>query len=336
MKNSTILVFVFLTLCFCFQETVAQCACKQQYKNLTAEKAFDLANFVFTGKVISKKRVQNKLDKEKYELLIEFEVNRVWKGSFVGKNKEVYNKTNRCSLTFQVNEEFLIYSYLDGDDLTTHCGCCTRTARLVGRSDDVRFFDAFKKSQEGKVLSEKEADMITSKTSLLETGGVSKKWQIKYVCGIIPREFYVSPIFATEDAVLQDTEIKEIDGIKVTVNTYEYKKIKRLYNEVQTCDTERDNLSLVYNEFDYGFENFQTYSINDKVFGYYVNYWVFEPNTKGEIGFGFANIYFQQKENGIFKIECEKIKKTESVTELETIPNWIKSLTKNRQNFSNF
>ncbi len=95
---------------FCFQETFAQCSCKAQHKNLTAEKVFYLADYVFTGKVLSTKRGQNKIDKNKYEIVTEFEVNRVWKGSFVGKIKEIHNKNNDCSITFKVNEEYLIYS----------------------------------------------------------------------------------------------------------------------------------------------------------------------------------------------------------------------------------
>ncbi len=153
-------------------------------------------------------------------------------------------------------------------------------------------------------------------------GGLLKEWEIKYIGGIIPREFLGMPIFATDDTFLNNTEIKVIDGIMVAVKTYEYKKVKRLYNEVQSCDTKRDELSLAYNEWDYGFEEYQTYSIKNKVFAYEINHWAFESGTKKELGVGYINIYIQEEENGTFKLVCP------DKYELDSIPEWVKDMAK--------
>lgn len=160
------------------------------------------------------------------------------------------------------------------------------------------------------------------KNSIKTPDAVNEKKKIVFVGGTLNREFYGLPVFVTDDAKLTDTEIKEIDGVKVTVRTYTYEKIKRLYDEVETCDIERDALSAAYNEYDYGFDDYITYSINDKVFGYYLNYWIFQPEDKYEIGAGFLNIYLQKEENGFFKVSCEDERG------LKSIPQWVKEISK--------
>lgn len=141
-----------------------------------------------------------------------------------------------------------------------------------------------------------------------------------FVGGTINREFYGLPVFVTDDAKLTDTETEVIDGVKITIKSYEYVK-ERIYDEIQTCDPDEDNLSLAYNEFDYGVGRYVTYSVNGVIFAYYLSFLYFDPDTKEFLGMIENQFYIKNKEDSSFRIDCDN-------DDIKSIPLWIKEISK--------
>jgi len=153
--RKSILLLLFLGLLYAgAQDTLAQCACAQEYINITPHKEFNLAHAVFIGKVIEIKKTVPDKDTGSYIETVKFELKKAWKRdseSFV----IITNKIQGCANGFDENEEWLVYAYkMQDGTLVTGC-CCSRTKLLTEAAEDLKEFKA-KGAQPAKIKQPQE------------------------------------------------------------------------------------------------------------------------------------------------------------------------------------
>lgn len=121
-------------------ETLAQCSCVAERKDITPHKEFKLADAVFIGKVIEIKKTDHDKDTGSYVETTKFEVKKAWKqdlDAFV----IIQNKIRGCINGFDENEEWLVYAYKKQDGtFSTYC-CCSRASLLAKAVEDLKEFE---------------------------------------------------------------------------------------------------------------------------------------------------------------------------------------------------
>src|SRR5688572_23127994 len=98
----------------------------------------DSANAVFSGKVIKIVSSGASKDRRIISLKVHIKVIKVWKG-VTTKNVVVstVKASNFCGFPFKVNEQYLVYSKGNKNDLGT--SLCTRTTTLKNAAEDIKF-----------------------------------------------------------------------------------------------------------------------------------------------------------------------------------------------------
>lgn len=139
MKKLILSILFLSVFCLAVHQVFAQCACKAQYKNITAHNELKLADAVFVGTITEiKKSARDK--SYSYVETVKFQVKNAWKQdleTFV----TVRNTIQGCLNGFEAEEEWLIYAYDNGDGtFRTHC-CCSRTKLFSKVVEDLKEFE---------------------------------------------------------------------------------------------------------------------------------------------------------------------------------------------------
>lgn len=135
------LATLFLGLSFLVAgETSAQCTCSPTYLNITPHKEFELADVVFTGKVVELTKTDHDEGSNTYVETVKFEVTRVWKQD-VEATVFIRNKIQGCLNGFVKDEEWLVYAYKQKDGTLGTACCCSRTKILLKAAKDLKEFE---------------------------------------------------------------------------------------------------------------------------------------------------------------------------------------------------
>lgn len=98
--------------------------------------AFNEATAVFAGRVTERPTPPNNVGSSADPLPITFEVSQVWKGP---QSQTLIVQTAResasCGYNFEVDQEYIVYSYADGGQLSTNL--CSRTSLLANAQEDL-------------------------------------------------------------------------------------------------------------------------------------------------------------------------------------------------------
>jgi hypothetical protein len=122
-------------------ETLAQCSCVAERRDITPHEEFKLADAVFIGKVIEIKKTARDKDTGSYVETVKFEVRKAWRQD-LDSLVIIRNKIQGCINGFDENEEWLVYAYKKQDGtLGTYC-CCSRTRLLSKAANDLKEFEA--------------------------------------------------------------------------------------------------------------------------------------------------------------------------------------------------
>ncbi len=124
-----------LLICVGYLATNAQCSCTNP--GITALEEYAAATVVFTGEVVDVQKSEQGNDGGRYET-VKIAVDRAWK-----KNVESTITVTGAD-GWKVGTRYLIYGYLNDDNLTYSTGCCcSRTGRLEKAEKDIfEFFNA--------------------------------------------------------------------------------------------------------------------------------------------------------------------------------------------------
>ena len=118
---------------------VAQCACAQQYIDITPHNEFKLADAVIIGEVLEITKTDEDKKTSRYTELLKVEVKQAWKMD-MKSTITLRNTIIGCVNGFKVKESWLLYLYKNKDgSLATYC-CCTRTRRLSDADEDLKEF----------------------------------------------------------------------------------------------------------------------------------------------------------------------------------------------------
>ncbi len=148
MRKALLLVVIFGSLFLITGETLAQCSCSPEYRDITAQKEFGFAYAVFVGQVVA---VSNSArdEKDHYTQTVSFHVTKAWKHD-LSADLTITNHIQGCLHGFERKEEWLVYAYKNADGtLAAYC-CCTRTTRLANANEDLKTFASY---QQTKILT---------------------------------------------------------------------------------------------------------------------------------------------------------------------------------------
>ena len=118
----------------------AQCDCVTP--NITAIEEYEDATVIFTGEIIDIQKSERDKQDHYYET-VKIAVDHVWKKN-VNSIVTIKNYVYGCVQGWKVGDEYLVYGYINDDNLTysTRC-CCSRTGKLEKTEKDIsEFFNA--------------------------------------------------------------------------------------------------------------------------------------------------------------------------------------------------
>ena len=130
----------FVLICVGYLASNAQCACKNP--NITALEEYADATVVFTGEIVDIQKSEPDKASRYYETT-SIAVDRAWKKN-VDSLITVKNYIYGCIQGWSIGDKYLVYGYLNDDNLTYSTGCCcSRTGKLEKTEKDVSdFFNA--------------------------------------------------------------------------------------------------------------------------------------------------------------------------------------------------
>lgn len=139
-KKFTYLSLALLAFSLLCLETVnAQCACSK--RNITALEEFKDATIVFTGEIVDIQRSEAD-EQERYYETAKIAVDHAWKEN-IESIVTIKNYVYGCVQGWKVGDKYLVYAYLNKDNITYSTGCCcSRTGRLEKTEKDIiEFFN---------------------------------------------------------------------------------------------------------------------------------------------------------------------------------------------------
>jgi|SRR5687768_10268168 len=134
------LFLCFVLICVGHFASVAQCECKKP--NITALEEYADATVVFTGEIVDIQKSEPDKNNRFYETT-KIAVVHAWKKN-VDSIITVKNFIYGCVQGWKIGDKYLIYGYLNDDNLTYSTGCCcSRTGKLEKTEKDISdFFNA--------------------------------------------------------------------------------------------------------------------------------------------------------------------------------------------------
>jgi hypothetical protein len=129
-----ILLFIVVSLILLNIAIVSACSCVQP---APPKESLEQSTAVFAGKVVDINVSGGAAISSADPVTVTFEVSKIWKGL---DNESLVLTTARdgasCGYSFKQGEEYLVYTYGEGDKLST--GICSRTRLLASAKDDLQ------------------------------------------------------------------------------------------------------------------------------------------------------------------------------------------------------
>ena len=151
MKNYLLMTIFTAAVFLGSVQTASACSCelprmgeslKTQVRNSKKD-----AKAIFTGKVVSIRLSEEKIDGKPVALYARFAVERSWKGP---QTESIEVRTANicciCGFAFESDKEYIVYSY-STDANVVSVSSCSRTSEIVGKSPDEKYLGKARKSK---------------------------------------------------------------------------------------------------------------------------------------------------------------------------------------------